>query len=1734
MGWSWGKKQKSKNKLKNGNVKQQKKPRSKTFILEEIISPSGGFCPIPIDDSFVSTWLLDSFTQEELFAAILGNNPPIDITNIDIENLFQDYFEKVETYFIENPTVADGFDLEDLSTWPTLEALINPGQPGVEIPDVGGVVDTLPPPVTVPIDPPRNNHNKDYDFPLENQPLVGVIDTGFSANNPDLDYSRITLGGDRLDNDNNPLLASGEGNEHGSHVLGIIGATQNNGIGIDGINDDAPLWLGRAIGSGEWADSLREFVDDFRQSGKKNAIANLSLDLTQADKNGIITTRYELTPEERVALEYARQNGVLIVVAAGNDGDVMSVLGQASQEFDNLITVGAADGENRAAYSSYGHGLDILAPGGTESNPLFSTVGNGLGTMAGTSVASAQVTGAASLVWAANPDLSYRQVVEILKSTAEDVQAPGWDEETGAGLLDIDGAVELAKVTLPQEYEVASIITPESWSGAGAVTPGERAVATEFMGKYYKWSPYVIQSGDTLSGIAYRTMGGGTAPYYNFIAQRNGIANPNYIYPGQNILIPQQVAAPTPPAPPPIIQPIQFTEEIDPIAKEAIEEVYQQQKAKLGEATSQPVDLGNGFLKQNFEGGYIIWNGNKAIAYITGPGTPTTPKNEPLGLSQVGFDGQSTHQTYINTFNRNGGSEKLGFPINNVHPWEEGYTQDFDWGSEGRGAIMKAHGEDNSYWVGGKIWDKFLDIGGAGYLGYPTTDAVSVSGGLDNSGGKVQHFRGAEGIATKIWLSQHGAHPTWGAIGGRYDSMGGPGSWLGFPTSAEHGIGDGWVKQDFEGGYMLWHPQQGTTVYNTTIIDTLPPDSGNGSTGEWNVQFWNNKNLSGTPAWTRTDPPGELRFHAGTGAPPDTRGVSENNFSVRWETASDFEGGFYHFKTKADDGMRIYVDGVLVNQKWGAVNAWEQHDAYIAIPEGKHDIRIDYFEAGGVAGITSLWEPTEFLAGYTGDFRPVGFDGTSVHGTFVGTYQRNGAIEELGYPINNVHPWENGYIQDFEGGAAGRGGIMKANGESNSYWVGGKIWDKFFGIGGARYLGYPTTDAIPVPGGLDNSGGKVQHFRGAEGIASKIWLSQHGAHPTWGAIGNKYDKLSGPSSWLGFPTSGEYFIKGGWIKQDFEGGYILAHPNHAPIAYDTKAIDTLPPDSGNSSTSNWHAQYWDNKGLTGSPDWSQYEDMSDLRFHAGGGAPVGTRGIEADTFGGRWITTSYFDGGIYNFINRADDGVRVYVDGQLIIDKWKDSPFEEKRAYAAIEPGYHQVMVEYYDNRFSAANHLRWEQPNTPDQWAVEYFRGKDLNPDNLAGHRGGGTDFINKLWGSGTEPGIPVGNDNFSDRWTTTRYFDEPGVYEFNSQADDGIRVWVDDKLVIDKWHDQGFITNKALVSLDEGYHQIRVEHYENKWSSALDFDWKKVAGQPNGNDGWLEPWAVEYFNNPDLQGAPVLTRLENPVGEGGMTVPDLDGGFNSDWGKGSPDASVNSDNFSSRMTTHRYLEEGTYKFNLKGDDGIRVYINGEKVIDRWDNPPFGTPHAEEIILPEGLHRIEVEHSENYGLAYAGLDWNFLEKQSDLQPGATTTGENQPEILATYEDLVAEFGASAIGVPITPLTTEYDSPQPPPGGFAPTVVFTTGQIQEFRGTNGRGAILKANNSPATYVFGKLWDAFQNMGGTKTLGYPLSSQNDLANGASELELENGKLFWAPGMTNPTYYEYAQAEPKTLTIPADAW
>ena len=295
-----------------------------------------------------------------------------------------------------------------------------------------------------------------------NQPFVGVIDIGFGIG------------------------------EHGTQVVDSI----------QRVNARTPDWLGDGVGTGEWPTSLTQFVDAAKISGRGQAIVNLSFDLTQINPDGSTTTRTELTQAETAALQYAQQQGVLIVASSGNQGGTMSALGQASQRFNNIITVGAATGSQRADYSSYGAGLDLLAAGHAPQNNLT-----------GTSLAAAQVTGAVAKTWNANPQLSATQVIQILESTAKDLDTLGWDNQTGFGLLDQSAAVDRAKTTLEsgkisdsqpldrpeQVLELEQAPQNKTWSSLNGAIPSERPDSTAV----------TVRPGDTLWGIAARELGKG-------------------------------------------------------------------------------------------------------------------------------------------------------------------------------------------------------------------------------------------------------------------------------------------------------------------------------------------------------------------------------------------------------------------------------------------------------------------------------------------------------------------------------------------------------------------------------------------------------------------------------------------------------------------------------------------------------------------------------------------------------------------------------------------------------------------------------------------------------------------------------------------------------------------------------------------------------------------------------------------------------------------------------------------------------------------------------------------------------------------------------------------------------------------------------------------------------------------------------------------------------------------------
>jgi hypothetical protein len=119
----------------------------------------------------------------------------------------------------------------------------------------------------------------------------------------------------------------------------------------------------------------------------------------------------------------------------------------------------------------------------------------------------------------------------------------------------------------------------------------------------------------------------------------------------------------------------------------------------------------------------------------------------------------------------------------------------------------------------------------------------------------------------------------------------------------------------------------------------------------------------------------------------------------------------------------------------------------------------------------------------------------------------------------------------------------------------------------------------------------------------------------------------------------------------------------------------------------YRAEYYNNRTLSGSPAFTRCENS--INYDWGTGSP-GT-GVGVDNFSVRWTGRFSFNAGSYTFVAVADDGVRVWVDGSLIIDAWRDQGATEYRATRTLTAGEHEVKVEYYENGGGAVARVRWE-----------------------------------------------------------------------------------------------------------------------------------------------------------------------------------------------------------------------------------------------------------------------------------------------------------------------------------------------------------------------------------------------------------------------------------------------------------
>lgn len=260
---------------------------------------------------------------------------------------------------------------------------------------------------------------------------IAVIDSG-SGPHPDLD-ANLESGVNLFGGVNETGAPDVDTQGHGSHVAGIIAAVANNSAGGVGVAPESRILPIRVLGpdgrgrSGDVVNAVRMAAD----MGAR--VINLSLG---GDQESVALSE---------AISYATSKGSLVIAAAGNDGPTAVPKWPAA--FDQTIAVTFVDQSNApAAKSQVGDYIDVAAPG----VGILSTALGNYGLSTGSSMAAAFVSGAAALLFAAQPTLTVGQARDILLQSATDIGTPGRDPQTGYGLLNLPAAFAQLAVLFPE------------------------------------------------------------------------------------------------------------------------------------------------------------------------------------------------------------------------------------------------------------------------------------------------------------------------------------------------------------------------------------------------------------------------------------------------------------------------------------------------------------------------------------------------------------------------------------------------------------------------------------------------------------------------------------------------------------------------------------------------------------------------------------------------------------------------------------------------------------------------------------------------------------------------------------------------------------------------------------------------------------------------------------------------------------------------------------------------------------------------------------------------------------------------------------------------------------------------------------------------------------------------------------------------------------------------------------
>lgn len=421
-------------------------------------------------------------------------------------------------------------------------------------------------------------------------------------------------------------------------------------------------------------------------------------------------------------------------------------------------------------------------------------------------------------------------------------------------------------------------------------------------------------------------------------------------------------------------------------------------------------------------------------------------------------------------------------------------------------------------------------------------------------------------------------------------------------------------------------------------------------------------------------------------------------------------------------------------------------------------------------------------------------------------------------------------------------------------------------------------------------------------------------------------------------------------------------------------VPLLRPETARAETgTNWTGTYFNNRDLAGAPVFTRIDPA--VVFNWGPNSPG--PGIGVQNWSVRWESVQFLSAGTYRLMVTSDDGVRVFVNGALIINEWRDQAPSTFVRDINVAAGITAFRIEYYQGVGDASITFTYTfQQTATTSWTAQYFNNPSLAGAPVLTRQ---EATINNFWGLGSPDLFLIPADRFGARFSATFPFNA-AVYRFIVAADDGVRLYIDDLLVIDQWRSVSSALAYSIdVPLSAGLHTIRLEYFENVEFATLRLMIELAIGSPYGSTG--DYWYGEYYSNANLAGTPSLLRNDGTSG------------INFNWSGRSPYPGLPREYYSVRWTRRICSFPGRpTQFFIRADDGVRFYIDQTLIVNEW-RPQAATDFIRFVDLTSGCHDLRLEYFQHTLDAVISLTWSPPDGQNPPQApntGGTTGGTGQ------------------------------------------------------------------------------------------------------------------------------------------------